>query len=62
MRMMIEARIVSGFGSGTEKAILLADIERDNGDIKQLGLSLSGSRALMNDVQQHWLLRKRKHE
>jgi len=52
MRMIIEARIVSGFGSGTEKLILLADIERGEGDLKQLGLSLSGGRALMHDVQQ----------
>lgn len=46
----IEARIVSG--SGTEKVISLADIERGDGNLKQLGLNLSEGRDLMHDVQQ----------
>ena len=48
MRMIIEARIVSG--TGTEKTISLADIERVDGDFKQLGLNLSEGRDLMHDV------------
>src|SRR5712691_11730952 len=49
MRMIIEARIVSR--PGTEKVISLADIERVDGDFKQLGLNLSEGRDLMHDVQ-----------
>ena len=49
MRMIIEARIVSG--TGVEKVISLADIERVDGDFEQLGLNLSEGRDLMHDVQ-----------
>jgi len=49
MRMIIEARIVSC--TGTEKVISLADIDRVDGDFKQLGLKLSEGRDLMHDVQ-----------
>jgi hypothetical protein len=49
MRMIIEARIVSHTGTG--KVISLADIERVDGDLKQLGLNLSEGRDLMHDVQ-----------
>lgn len=37
MRMIIEARIV--FSTGSEKVVSLADIERGDGDLKQLGLN-----------------------
>jgi len=49
MRMIVEARIVSG--TGVEKVISLAEIERADGDFKQLGLNLSEGRDLMHDVQ-----------
>ena len=49
MRLTIEARIV--FHTGIEKVISLADIERADEDLKQLGLNLSEGRDLMHDVQ-----------
>jgi hypothetical protein len=49
MRMIIEARIVSHTGTG--KVISLADIERVDGDLKQLGPNLTEGRDLMHDVQ-----------
>lgn len=58
MRMIIEARIVSSTGS--EKVVSLADIERGDGDLKQLGLNLSEGRDLMHDVQ-HALVNAQTH-
>lgn len=49
MRMVIEARIVDG--ADGEVPIPLAEIERTDGDVKHLGLSLSEGRELMHDVQ-----------
>jgi hypothetical protein len=43
MRMIIEARIDDGVGGG--EAIRLAEFERLDGDLKQLGLNLAEGRS-----------------
>ena len=49
MRMIIEARIDDGVGSG--EAIRLAEFERLDGDLKQLGLNLAEGRSLVREAQ-----------
>lgn len=49
MRMIIEARIAGPTGSNA--TIPLAEIERTDGDVRQLGLNLSEGRDLIRDVQ-----------
>jgi hypothetical protein len=49
MRMIIEARIDDGVGGG--EAIRLAEFERLDGDLKQLGLNLAEGRSLVHEAQ-----------
>lgn len=49
MRIIIEARIDDGVGGG--EAIQLAQIERLDGDLKQLGLNLAEGRSLVHEAQ-----------
>src|SRR5471032_127222 len=49
MRMIIEARIDDGVGGG--EAIRLAEFERLDGDLKQLGLKLAEGRSLVREAQ-----------
>ena len=50
MRMIIEARIDDGGGGGCQ-AIRLAEFERLDGDLKQLGLNLAEGRSLVHEAQ-----------
>ena len=58
MRMIIEARIDDGVGGG--EAIRLAEFERLDGDLKQLGLSLAEGRGLVYEAQ-HALVNAQAH-
>lgn len=49
MRMIIEARIDDAVGGG--EAIRLAEFERLEGDLKQLGLNLAEGRRLLHEAQ-----------
>lgn len=49
MRMIIEARIEAG--AGASEPIRLAEFERADGDLKQLGLSLAEGRSLTYEAQ-----------
>lgn len=48
MRMIIEARIDDGVGG---EAIRLAEFERLDGDLEQLGLNLAEGRSLVHEAQ-----------
>ena len=52
MRMIIEARIDDAVGGG--EAIRLAEFERLEGDLKQLGLNLAEGRSLLHEHSVHW--------
>ena len=58
MRMIIEARIDDVVGVG--EAIRLAEFERLDGDLKQLGLSLAEGRGLVYKPQ-HALVNAQAH-
>jgi hypothetical protein len=49
MRVIIEARIYDGVGGG--EAIRLAEFERLDGDLKQLGLNLAEGSSLVHEAQ-----------
>ncbi len=49
MRMIIEARIEDG--AGTSESIRLAEFERADGELKQLGMSLVEGRSLVHEAQ-----------
>ena len=50
MRMIIEARIEDS--AGGSEPIRLAEFERADGELKQLGLSLAEGRSLVLEAQQ----------
>ena len=49
MRMIIESRIEDG--AGASESIRLAEFERADGELKQLGMSLVEGRSLVHEAQ-----------